>query len=261
MLLIDVLILDNQDYFTTKLNIAEKLANARKIFTSDITIPTSSKVADIFASNNIFMETETDSVCCDPSPEILQTVKTEPDSSPEIISELKYVTLSPGIQSTSAQTPTNTKLYATCYVCHKRLSNQYNLRVHLETHQNARHACVACNHVSRSRDALRKHVSYRHPQLNTSHGVGRPCKSNQSQTTNTSPNTPLSSQNITTTSNVFSFPNIGNVSETHSSNISKSSKSGSGLYGNSDQSHSSQGRSTPASKCEDAKKSGADQNF
>lgn len=32
----------------------------------------------------------------------------------------------------------NSKLYATCFICHKQLSNQYNLRVHLETHQNVR---------------------------------------------------------------------------------------------------------------------------
>ncbi|XP_054257212.1 longitudinals lacking protein, isoforms H/M/V-like [Macrosteles quadrilineatus] len=59
------------------------------------------------------------------------------------------------------------KLYATCFVCGKQLSNQYNLRVHMETHQNAHYACSACNHVSRSRDALRKHVSYRHPPSQT----------------------------------------------------------------------------------------------
>ncbi|CAH2986023.1 unnamed protein product [Chilo suppressalis] len=49
-----------------------------------------------------------------------------------------------------------------CTVCNKRLSNQYNLRVHMETHAGRRHACRACPHVSRSRDALRKHVAYRH---------------------------------------------------------------------------------------------------
>lgn len=32
----------------------------------------------------------------------------------------------------------NSKIYATCFICHKQLSNQYNLRVHLETHQNVR---------------------------------------------------------------------------------------------------------------------------
>lgn len=57
----------------------------------------------------------------------------------------------------------NSKLYATCFVCGKQLSNQYNLRVHLETHQNINYACNVCSHISRSRDALRKHVSYRHP--------------------------------------------------------------------------------------------------
>lgn len=56
-----------------------------------------------------------------------------------------------------------TKLFVTCFICGKQLSNQYNLRVHMETHQNNTHACSFCNHVSRSRDALRKHVSYRHP--------------------------------------------------------------------------------------------------
>ncbi|CAG9773934.1 unnamed protein product [Ceutorhynchus assimilis] len=51
-----------------------------------------------------------------------------------------------------------------CFLCGKYLSNQYNLRVHMETHEEAFHACQCCPHVSRSRDALRKHVSYRHPE-------------------------------------------------------------------------------------------------
>uniref|UniRef100_A0A182N518 BTB domain-containing protein n=1 Tax=Anopheles dirus TaxID=7168 RepID=A0A182N518_9DIPT len=72
-------------------------------------------------------------------------------------------------QATSAQKPPSSKLYATCVICNKQLSNQYNLRVHLETHQNVRYACQVCSHVSRSKDALRKHVSYRHP------GTPSPC--------------------------------------------------------------------------------------
>lgn len=56
----------------------------------------------------------------------------------------------------------SSKLFATCAICGKQLSNQYNLRVHMETHQNMNYACNVCSHVSRSRDALRKHVSYRH---------------------------------------------------------------------------------------------------
>lgn len=55
------------------------------------------------------------------------------------------------------------KTTVTCLICGKQLSNQYNLRVHMETHSNSSYSCTACSHVSRSRDALRKHVSYRHP--------------------------------------------------------------------------------------------------
>ncbi|XP_053658994.1 protein abrupt [Anopheles marshallii] len=72
-------------------------------------------------------------------------------------------------QVPSTQKPPSSKLYATCVICNKQLSNQYNLRVHLETHQNVRYACQVCSHVSRSKDALRKHVSYRHP------GTPSPC--------------------------------------------------------------------------------------
>lgn len=48
--------------------------------------------------------------------------------------------LTPTSTASCALTPkqTNSKLYATCFICHKQLSNQYNLRVHLETHQNVR---------------------------------------------------------------------------------------------------------------------------
>uniref|UniRef100_A0A1I8Q1K6 BTB domain-containing protein n=1 Tax=Stomoxys calcitrans TaxID=35570 RepID=A0A1I8Q1K6_STOCA len=73
-------------------------------------------------------------------------------------------------QSPQNKAPSSSKLYATCFICHKQLSNQYNLRVHLETHQNVRYACNVCSHVSRSKDALRKHVSYRHP------GAPSPCE-------------------------------------------------------------------------------------
>lgn len=64
-----------------------------------------------------------------------------------------------------SRTPVS-KLYTMCFICGKQLSNHYNLRVHMETHQNAQYACSVCSHVSRSRDALRKHVSYRHPRPN-----------------------------------------------------------------------------------------------
>lgn len=66
--------------------------------------------------------------------------------------------------STQAKTSqTYNKSNVTCLICGKQLSNQYNLRVHMETHSNSSYSCAACPHVSRSRDALRKHVSYRHP--------------------------------------------------------------------------------------------------
>ncbi|CAL1685684.1 unnamed protein product [Lasius platythorax] len=58
---------------------------------------------------------------------------------------------------------TYNKSNVTCFICGKQLSNQYNLRVHMETHSNSSYSCTSCSHVSRSRDALRKHVSYRHP--------------------------------------------------------------------------------------------------
>ncbi|KAH8322312.1 hypothetical protein KR059_012463 [Drosophila kikkawai] len=87
--------------------------------------------------------------------------------------------------------PSNSKLYATCFICHKQLSNQYNLRVHLETHQNVRYACNVCSHVSRSKDALRKHVSYRHP------GAPSPCE-NEARRKRVSKLTATSAQAATT---------------------------------------------------------------
>lgn len=51
-----------------------------------------------------------------------------------LISELDKTIQSVGIPPKAS----NSKLYATCFICHKQLSNQYNLRVHLETHQNVR---------------------------------------------------------------------------------------------------------------------------
>lgn len=48
----------------------------------------------------------------------------------------------PGTVATTNSGPTtkipNSKLFAKCFICSKLLSNQYNLRVHLETHQNMR---------------------------------------------------------------------------------------------------------------------------
>ena len=53
-------------------------------------------------------------------------------------SEPNLLSLSAEKMPTPNKPPSNSKLYATCFICHKQLSNQYNLRVHLETHQNVR---------------------------------------------------------------------------------------------------------------------------
>lgn len=53
-------------------------------------------------------------------------------------SEPNLLSLTAEKMPTPSKPPSNSKLYATCFICHKQLSNQYNLRVHLETHQNVR---------------------------------------------------------------------------------------------------------------------------
>ncbi|KAK9739365.1 hypothetical protein QE152_g9103 [Popillia japonica] len=35
-----------------------------------------------------------------------------------------------------------------CFICGKYLSNQYNLRVHMETHKDTYYSCLSCPHVS-----------------------------------------------------------------------------------------------------------------
>lgn len=77
-----------------------------------------------------------------------------------------FVGCSPAPSPTPARTLSCNKSSVTCLICGKQLSNQYNLRVHMETHSNSSYSCAVCSHVSRSRDALRKHVSYRHPSTN-----------------------------------------------------------------------------------------------
>nr|CAH7723034.1 unnamed protein product [Callosobruchus chinensis] len=75
-----------------------------------------------------------------------------------------YPTMAPGRRQLPLAVPRESSETCKCFLCGKYLSNQYNLRVHMETHEEAYHACQSCPHVSRSRDALRKHVSYRHPE-------------------------------------------------------------------------------------------------
>lgn len=88
------------------------------------------------------------------------------DANPSPIwdANFKFLTSSVGNRTTATTATQNyNKSSVTCLICGKQLSNQYNLRVHMETHSNSSYSCTACSHVSRSRDALRKHVSYRHP--------------------------------------------------------------------------------------------------
>ena len=88
---------------------------------------------------------------------LLENVK----PSPIIDANFRFINTASSARATQQQTCNKTSV--TCLICGKQLSNQYNLRVHMETHSNSSYSCTACSHVSRSRDALRKHVSYRHP--------------------------------------------------------------------------------------------------
>ncbi|XP_037879807.1 broad-complex core protein isoforms 1/2/3/4/5 [Glossina fuscipes] len=120
---------------------------------------------------------------------------------------------SPHATAPNGKPMANSKLYATCFICHKQLSNQYNLRVHLETHQNVRYACNVCSHVSRSKDALRKHVSYRHP------GAPSPCETEARRkratkllnTTITSGSATMGTNNSSTVETSPNSPNISHV--------------------------------------------------
>ncbi|XP_066954902.1 broad-complex core protein isoforms 1/2/3/4/5-like isoform X3 [Macrobrachium rosenbergii] len=53
-----------------------------------------------------------------------------------------------------------------CPVCSKVLSNAYNMRVHLETHQNIAYKCIICGIITRTRDTMRKHLSNVHKLRN-----------------------------------------------------------------------------------------------
>lgn len=55
-----------------------------------------------------------------------------------------------------------TLLPVSCPICFKVLSNAYNLKVHMSIHDGLKHQCSICGHTSKSRDALRKHLAYRH---------------------------------------------------------------------------------------------------
>lgn len=97
--------------------------------------------------------------CQSPMPEVIKPPLTDLNFKP-------FVGSNPTPSPSPARILSCNKSSVTCLICGKQLSNQYNLRVHMETHSNSSYSCTACSHVSRSRDALRKHVSYRHPTTN-----------------------------------------------------------------------------------------------
>ncbi|XP_011699876.1 PREDICTED: longitudinals lacking protein, isoforms H/M/V isoform X2 [Wasmannia auropunctata] len=90
-----------------------------------------------------------------------QATPVEDVKPPPAVWDASFKLLAASAPSRTSQT--YNKSSVTCLICGKQLSNQYNLRVHMETHSNSSYSCTSCSHVSRSRDALRKHVSYRHP--------------------------------------------------------------------------------------------------
>ena len=53
-----------------------------------------------------------------------------------------------------------------CPVCGKVLSNAYNMRVHLETHEDISYKCLICGIITRTRDTMRKHLSNVHKLRN-----------------------------------------------------------------------------------------------
>lgn len=107
---------------------------------------------------------------------VVEDVKPPPPP-PSAVWDANFKFLAASAPSRTA-TQTYNKSSVTCLICGKQLSNQYNLRVHMETHSNSSYSCAACSHVSRSRDALRKHVSYRHPvtppQKRTRYSTSKP---------------------------------------------------------------------------------------
>ncbi|XP_034952302.1 protein bric-a-brac 1 [Chelonus insularis] len=102
---------------------------------------------------NLISDNKIENVSVNEEQNILDDVK-----NPSIDTNFRFLTSSAGRGNQMCN-----KTSVMCLICGKQLSNQYNLRVHMETHSNSSYSCSACSHVSRSRDALRKHVSYRHP--------------------------------------------------------------------------------------------------
>lgn len=139
-------------YYSINAKLAQKERKPPTTTTPNGPVPVT-KHADVFPDNR---NDEQPPVTEDRCP-LLEKVKPVP------ILDENFRFLSTLASARATQQQTCNKTSVTCLICGKQLSNQYNLRVHMETHSNSSYSCTACSHVSRSRDALRKHVSYRHP--------------------------------------------------------------------------------------------------
>ncbi|XP_043796184.1 protein abrupt-like [Apis laboriosa] len=119
-------------------------------------------IPSINASTNKYVEkTYSESGIDESTPALEDQITPIEDTKPPPVWDANFKFLTSSVSGKSSQN--YNKSSVTCLICGKQLSNQYNLRVHMETHSNSSYSCTACSHVSRSRDALRKHVSYRHP--------------------------------------------------------------------------------------------------
>lgn len=118
-------------------------------------------IPSINASTKYVEKTYSESGIDESTPALEDQITPIEDTKPPPVWDANFKFLTSSVSGKSSQN--YNKSSVTCLICGKQLSNQYNLRVHMETHSNSSYSCTACSHVSRSRDALRKHVSYRHP--------------------------------------------------------------------------------------------------
>lgn len=140
-------------------SINAKLNQREKVPVVPVNVSTNKYIDKVYSESSGVDETAAPSVIDDQIAAVVEDIK--PPAAAVWDANFKFIAApTPGGRIASQ---TYNKSSVTCLICGKQLSNQYNLRVHMETHSNSSYSCAACSHVSRSRDALRKHVSYRHP--------------------------------------------------------------------------------------------------